>query len=263
MAVLFLKFYFCLCWVFTDTQGLSLAVASGGYSVVVRRLLTALASLVAEHGLQGLQASAVVAHGLSCAMTGGIFPDQGSNPCHLPWQTGSQPLDHQGSSRLRFLNKESGVLGQSRNLISERFSKRNVSVATLGPGSAPSLLATCCPLRFLLSLLPLPVSLHTAERLDPIACLIKTSHDLSHQTKCRGSPRPVNPAWPGPCLAPAPLGSPPHTRASHSSRWGTSDSFHPPSGLCTRCSLGLQCTLLRSPVSLSSVPTPSPTALVS
>ena len=31
--------------------GLSLVVASGGYSVAVRGLLTAVASLVAEHGL--------------------------------------------------------------------------------------------------------------------------------------------------------------------------------------------------------------------
>ena len=68
--------------------------------IAVRRLLIAIASLVAEHRLQvrGLQqlwhtgsvvvarrlqsaGSVVVAHRLSCSMACGIFPDQGSNPC--------------------------------------------------------------------------------------------------------------------------------------------------------------------------------------
>ncbi|CAN0554761.1 unnamed protein product [Rangifer tarandus platyrhynchus] len=46
------------------------------------------------HGLLLLQstavtrASEVVAHGLSCP-AGGIFPDQGSNPCPLRWQADS------------------------------------------------------------------------------------------------------------------------------------------------------------------------------
>ena len=35
-------------------------------------------------------------HGLSCAATCGIFPDQGSNRCPLHWQVDSAPLDHQG-----------------------------------------------------------------------------------------------------------------------------------------------------------------------
>ena len=49
--------------------------------VVVHRLLTAVASLVAEHGLYST-GSVVVAHGLSCSTACGIFPDQGSN--HVP-----------------------------------------------------------------------------------------------------------------------------------------------------------------------------------
>ena len=72
------------------------------------RLLTVVASLVAEHGLQahrlsscgtwasvvvarGLQSTGpvVVAHGLSCSAACGIFPDQGSNPCSLHWQADS------------------------------------------------------------------------------------------------------------------------------------------------------------------------------
>ena len=37
----------------------------------------------------GAQASVVVAHGLSCSVACGIFPDQGSNPCPLHWQADS------------------------------------------------------------------------------------------------------------------------------------------------------------------------------
>ena len=59
------------------------------------------ASLVAEHGLQGAQASivaalslwnmgsVVVACGLSCPAACGIFLDQGSNLCFLHWQADS------------------------------------------------------------------------------------------------------------------------------------------------------------------------------
>ena len=47
-------------------QAFSLVVASRGYSMVaVCWLLIAVASLVAEHGILGAQASAVVLHGLS------------------------------------------------------------------------------------------------------------------------------------------------------------------------------------------------------
>ena len=47
----FLIYYFWLCWIFVAVHGLSLVVARGGYSVAVRRLLIAVASLVAELGL--------------------------------------------------------------------------------------------------------------------------------------------------------------------------------------------------------------------
>ena len=36
-------------------------------------------------------------HRLSCSTACGIFPNQGSNPCPLPWQADSLPLRHQGS----------------------------------------------------------------------------------------------------------------------------------------------------------------------
>ena len=58
--------YFWLCWVIIAAWAFSLVVASGGYPiVVVCGLLIEVASLVAEHGLQGAQASLVVSHGLS------------------------------------------------------------------------------------------------------------------------------------------------------------------------------------------------------
>ena len=44
-------FIYWLCWVFVAAHGLSLVVASRGYSVAVRGLLIAVASLVADHGL--------------------------------------------------------------------------------------------------------------------------------------------------------------------------------------------------------------------
>ena len=53
-----------------------------GFSlVVVRRLLIAVASLIAEHEL-GCLGSAVAAWGLSCPLACGIFPDQDST--HVP-----------------------------------------------------------------------------------------------------------------------------------------------------------------------------------
>ena len=79
--------------------------------LVVHGLLIALASLVAEHGLethrlQQLQheGSAVV-HWLSCSTACGIFPNEGSNTCPLHWQMDYYPLDHQGSPKqIYFLN---------------------------------------------------------------------------------------------------------------------------------------------------------------
>ena len=63
------------------------------------------ASIVADRGLEDTRASvvvapgpsssrsAVVAHGLSCAMACRIFPDQGWNPRLLDWQANSLPLE--------------------------------------------------------------------------------------------------------------------------------------------------------------------------
>ena len=50
--LLYIYIYLWLRWVFVPSHGLSLVVASRGYSLVaVCRLLIAVASLVAEHGL--------------------------------------------------------------------------------------------------------------------------------------------------------------------------------------------------------------------
>ena len=51
--------------------GLSLVAVSGGYSpVAVQGLLIAVASPVAEHGLQSMRASVAAACGLECALSG-------------------------------------------------------------------------------------------------------------------------------------------------------------------------------------------------
>ena len=59
--------YFWLCWVFVAARAFSLVAVSGGYSLVAACGLTAVASLVAEHGLYGAWASVVVTHGLYSA----------------------------------------------------------------------------------------------------------------------------------------------------------------------------------------------------
>ena len=80
-----------------------LVAASGGYSlVVVCGLLIMVASLVAEHRVWSL-GSTVEAQGLRCSSAGGIFPDQGLNPCLLHWQADSLPLKHQESPLTPFL----------------------------------------------------------------------------------------------------------------------------------------------------------------
>ena len=92
------------------------------FSSCSARLLIVVSSLLVEHGLQGRQASGVavwvlgsycsralepglvvVAHGLSCSVACGIFPDQGAHPCLLCWQVGSLPLSHQAGPATRVI----------------------------------------------------------------------------------------------------------------------------------------------------------------
>ena len=92
------------------SAGFPLVAASRGYSpVVVNRLLRAVASLVAEHRLQGSQVSAAVAsglwstgsiavaHRLSCSLPCVSFPNQGWNLSLQHWQLDTLPLNNQGS----------------------------------------------------------------------------------------------------------------------------------------------------------------------
>ena len=91
-------------------MGFSGVVASRSYSLLaIHGLLTEVASPVAEHGLWSMRASVVVAHRLSYSKECGIFPDQGLNPCLLPWQMDYYPLSHQGSPSSLFPSRLSHV----------------------------------------------------------------------------------------------------------------------------------------------------------
>ena len=83
--------YFWLCWVFVSARGLSLVAASGGHSSSRCVGLSLLRPLLLR-STGSRRAGSVVAHGPSCSVACGIFPDQGSNPCPLHWQADSQPL---------------------------------------------------------------------------------------------------------------------------------------------------------------------------
>ena len=129
--------------------GFSVVVMSRGSSLVVaHRLLIAVVSLVAEHGLQGMQASGVtaprfqsagsvvVAHGLRYPEASGIFPDQGLNLCLLHWHVDSLPLSYKRSLLLVFWPPSllhSVSVAQSRDqsstsLLPTVFSVRNLNI---------------------------------------------------------------------------------------------------------------------------------------
>ena len=67
-------------------------------------LLVVVASPVAEQGLQGVRASVVVVHWLSCSAACGIFLDQGLNTHLLHWQVDSLPLSHQGNPQIYWVD---------------------------------------------------------------------------------------------------------------------------------------------------------------
>ena len=78
-----LFFYFFnlwLCWFFVSVQGLSLVVASGGHSSSWCTGLSLSQPLLLHSTGSRRAGSAIVAHGPSCSVACGIFPDQGSNP---------------------------------------------------------------------------------------------------------------------------------------------------------------------------------------
>ena len=78
-------------------RGLSLVAASGGHSSSRCAGLSLSRPLLLRGTGSRRAGSAAVAHGPSCSVACGIFPDQGWNPCLLHWQADSQPLCHQGS----------------------------------------------------------------------------------------------------------------------------------------------------------------------
>ena len=84
-------------------RGLSLVAASGGHSSSRCAGLSLLRPLLLRSTGSRRAGSVVVAHRPSCSAACGIFPDQGSNPCPPHWQADSQPLRHQGSPNLSFI----------------------------------------------------------------------------------------------------------------------------------------------------------------
>ena len=78
-------------------RGLSLVTASGGHSSSQCAGLSLSRPLLLRSTGSRHAGSVVAAHGPSCSVACGIFPDQGLNPCPLHWQADSQPLRHQGS----------------------------------------------------------------------------------------------------------------------------------------------------------------------
>ena len=105
-SLFYLFIYFWLFWVFVSVQGLSLVAASGGHSTSRCAGLSLSRPLLLRSTGSRRAGSVVVAHGPSCSVACGIFPDQGSNPRPLHWQADSQPLRHQGSPVLVFLSRK-------------------------------------------------------------------------------------------------------------------------------------------------------------
>ena len=97
-------FFFWPCWVFVSVRGLSLVAARGGHSSSRCAGLSLSWPLLLQSTGSRRAGSVIVAHGPSCSVACGIFPDQGSNTCPLHWQADSQPLRHQGSPETLILS---------------------------------------------------------------------------------------------------------------------------------------------------------------
>ena len=107
---IYLFIYFWLCWVFVSVRGLSLVAASGSHSSSRCAGLSLSWPLLLRSTGSRRAGSVVVAHGPSCSVACGNFPDQGSNPCPPHWQADSQLLRHQGSPIFSCLRKLRTVL---------------------------------------------------------------------------------------------------------------------------------------------------------
>ena len=119
---LFLFIYlFWLCWVFISVRGLSLVAVSGGHSSLRCTDLSLPWPLLLRSTGSRRAGSVVVAHGPSCSVVCGIFPDQGSNPCPLHWQADSQPLRHLGSPQFSFFNLPAALDTVGLSLLLETY----------------------------------------------------------------------------------------------------------------------------------------------
>ena len=113
-------------------RGLSLVAASGGHSSSRCAGLSLSRPLLLRSTGSRRAGSVVVAHGPSCSVACGIFPDQGSNPCPLHWQTDSQPLRHQGNPATDNVNP---ILQMRRSGSLERLNDSSIVSQSVG-GSA-------------------------------------------------------------------------------------------------------------------------------
>ena len=82
-----LSVYFWFCWVFAASRAFS-SCCEKDYSSSVNGRLIAGAPCCRTRTLEHV-GSVIVEHGLSCSSACGIFSDQDSNPCSLPWQMDS------------------------------------------------------------------------------------------------------------------------------------------------------------------------------
>ena len=98
--VSFFNKFIWLCWVFAVAHGLSLVLASGGYSLLrcvgfSLQWLLLLQSTGSRHagfstcGMWALECRLSSCGTWAYCAACGIFPDQGSNPCPLHWQADS------------------------------------------------------------------------------------------------------------------------------------------------------------------------------
>ena len=96
----FLDFFLAAMGIHFCTQALSSCSKWGLLFVAMWGSLGAAAFLVAGHRRTGFRSCGSQAQ---LPAASGVFLDQESNLCPLPWQTDSQPLDHQGILQSHFL----------------------------------------------------------------------------------------------------------------------------------------------------------------
>ena len=97
--------------------GLLLAVVSRVVQDSTARGLGRCGSRAPEHRL-----NSCAAVGLNRSAARGIFPDQGSNPCLLPWEADSSPLSRQGGPAHPFsvLKTDTGLTQKSARWVEIR-----------------------------------------------------------------------------------------------------------------------------------------------